>query len=196
MKTTTNTAAQVEAHNTALKNSNNNVNQEIKGKFIGQHVNMCLSYLMDELFKASSHVSNSIADLPTYEDVVNLFSYPEYSGEYAQFDGGSYDELQAEIEILNDLLNDCSEDEAEAIQDEIQALEDLQSEPQEVYEWWAVTEYLFERLKAQGEPVLEYANMYIWGRCTTGQAILLDYSITKICADMEILEGQSNSWAK
>lgn len=199
MKTTNNTAAQVEAHNTALKNGNNNVNQEIKGKFIGQHVHMCLSYLMDELFKASNHVSNSIADLPSYEDVENLFSYPECNGIHAQFDGGSYEELQAEIERLKDLMLACTEDEAEVIsqfEDEIQALEDLDSEPQEVYEWWAVSEYLFEKLKAQGAPVLEYANMYIWGRCTTGQAILLDYAITKICAEMEILEGQSNSWAK
>lgn len=197
--TTTNTAAQVEALNTALKNGNNNVNQEIKGKFINQHVNMCLSYLMEELFKASQYVDRNTADLPNYEDVENLYFYPEYNGTHAQFDGGSYEELQTEIERLKDLMLECTEDKDDIIsqiEDEIQALEDLESEPQEVYEWWAVSEYLFEKLKAQGAPVLEYANMYIWGRCTTGQAILLDYAITKICAEMEILEGQSNSWAK
>jgi len=199
MNTTTNTAAHVEALNTALKNGNNTVNQKIKGDFIDQHVNMCVSYLMEELFKASPYVDRNTADLPNYEDVENLYFYPEYNGTHAQFEGGSYEELQTEIERLKDLMLECTEDEDETtsqIEDEIQALEDLESEPQEVYEWWAVSEYLFEKLKAQGAPVLEYANMYIWGRCTAGQAILLDYAITKICAEMEILEGQSNPWAK
>ena len=66
---------------------------------------------------------------------------------------------------------------------------------QEIYEWWIVSEYLYGKLKAKGHPVLEWGNNYYWGRCTTGQAILLDGVISEICQEMEILEGQSYSWA-
>ena len=65
---------------------------------------------------------------------------------------------------------------------------------QEVFEWWMVSSYLCEKLKEKGCPIIEYEN--IWGRTTTGQAILLDYVITEICAEMEILQGQQNSWEK
>ena len=65
---------------------------------------------------------------------------------------------------------------------------------QEVFEWWMVSSYLCEKLKEKGCPIIEYEN--IWGRTTTGQAILLDYVITEICAEMEILQGQKYSWEK
>lgn len=53
-------------------------------------------------------------------------------------------------------------------------------EMQEIFEWWAVSKRLFERLRDNGEPVLEYGILYIWGRTTTGQAISLDYVIQTI----------------
>ena len=65
---------------------------------------------------------------------------------------------------------------------------------QEVFEWWMVSSYLCEKLKEKGCPIIEYEN--IWGRTTTGQAILLDYVITEICSEMEILQGQKYSWEK
>ncbi len=74
----------------------------------------------------------------------------------------------------------------------IEEYNNLEDEPQEIYEWWLVSSYLCEKLKAKGQPVIEEQN--IWGRCTTGQAILLDYVIGKIAQDMEILEGQKNEW--
>ena len=66
------------------------------------------------------------------------------------------------------------------------------SELQEVYEWWICSGWLIDKLKAKGEPVLE--SECIWGRCTTGQGILLDEVISEICEDMGILEGQENEW--
>ena len=67
-------------------------------------------------------------------------------------------------------------------------------EAQDVYEWWMVSSYLLEKLKEKGCPIIDNEN--IWGRTTTGQAILLDYVITEICAEMKILQGQENSWEK
>lgn len=78
--------------------------------------------------------------------------------------------------------------------EDIDNLYDENNEPQDVYEWWKVTPWLLAKLKDLGEPVIEHA--YIWGRTTTGQAISLDYVISKICADLEILEGQANDWSK
>ena len=64
----------------------------------------------------------------------------------------------------------------------------------EPYEFWIVTDWLGDKLKAQGEIVADFMGFTIWGRTTTGQAILLDYVISKICHDLEILEGQENEW--
>ncbi|RYC69591.1 hypothetical protein [Spirosoma sordidisoli] len=67
-------------------------------------------------------------------------------------------------------------------------------EEYEVYEWWAVSGWLYRKLKAAGYPVLDGGSVYLWGRTTTGQAILLDSAISQICIEMGILEGQSNQW--
>ena len=36
----------------------------------------------------------------------------------------------------------------------------------------------------------------VWGRGSTGQAILLDWVVAQIAIEMEILEGQANDWSK
>jgi len=73
-------------------------------------------------------------------------------------------------------------------------IEELEQEQQEIMEWWIVTDYLHRKLSEKGEPVLEWGNNYYWGRCCSGQAIMLDSVISEICSDMEILEGQKNEW--
>lgn len=52
--------------------------------------------------------------------------------------------------------------------------------PQEIFEWWLVSDWLADKLKEFEQPVL--ANDYgtWWGRTTTGQAIKMDYVIRKI----------------
>lgn len=73
--------------------------------------------------------------------------------------------------------------------------EEREEEPQEIFEWWAVSRWLYEKLKAHGAPVYGDGFNHYWGRTTTGQAIMLDGIISDICKEMEILEGQANSWA-
>jgi hypothetical protein len=50
----------------------------------------------------------------------------------------------------------------------------------EIYEWWLTTDWLLEKLEAKDEPILrnEYGDW--WGRCCSGQAILLDNVIEEI----------------
>lgn len=160
-------------------------NQEIKGRFVKREVLTCFSYEMDAVLKAGAllptHGNNSNVELPTYEDIENLYEYkcPECG------------ESQNTTDALYNQDKDryiCPECKCE--------IDDWESEPQEVYEWWIVTEYLYNKLKARGCVVLEWGNNCYWGRCTTGQSIMLDGVISDICSEMEILDGQKYSWGK
>lgn len=148
-------------------------NQEIKSQFVKREVLTCFSYEMDAVLKASSDWAEKENPLPSWDDIENLFTdtCPECG-----YDGES------------DIHHNCPECKDKQIE--------MESTPAEIFEWWIVTEYLYNKLKAKGQPVLEWGNNCYWGRCTTGQAIMLDHVISEICSDMEILDGQKYSWAK
>ncbi len=57
---------------------------------------------------------------------------------------------------------------------------DQDHQPQEIFEWWAISPWLAERLEIEHEPVLKTDFGYWWGRTTTGQAIKLDSVIQAI----------------
>lgn len=69
-------------------------------------------------------------------------------------------------------------------------------EDNEAYEWWFVTGWFADKLKAHGEMIIDAGWHNIWGRTCTGQAILLDYVVGQIGAEMGILEGQEHDWSK
>jgi hypothetical protein len=56
---------------------------------------------------------------------------------------------------------------------------------QEIYEWWAVSPWLFEKLREHGEPVID-TYPCLWGRTCTGMAIALDSVITKIQRETDV----------
>ena len=183
-------------------NFNSPVNQSIKSKFIGQHVYVNVNQMAEYILQQGWEDQNAPF---SFDDVENYYSYPEYIETFANFGGGTEDERTEEIERLRDLQSDLydqiledksNEGEIEAkrekIEEEIAELENLENEPKEVFEWWMVSDFLCNKLKEKGCAVLSNEN--IWGRTTTGQAILLDCVISQICADMEILEGMANSW--
>lgn len=62
--------------------------------------------------------------------------------------------------------------------------EDDEGNLPEVYEYWIVTPWFVEKLKAQGELVTEFFNLGIWGRQTTGQAIYADAVIDDITREL------------
>lgn len=70
----------------------------------------------------------------------------------------------------------------------------LDTKPEEIYEWWAVTNWFGEKLKEQGCVVIESWGKSYWGRSTTGQAISLDGCIANIAKSMNILDGMENEW--
>lgn len=62
----------------------------------------------------------------------------------------------------------------------LEAMQESGEDQQEIYEWWFVSRWLYERLRAEGEPVLDSDYGYLWGRTCTGQAISLDSVIERI----------------
>lgn len=63
------------------------------------------------------------------------------------------------------------------------SFEYLDSFVNDVLEWWLVDSWLAERLKQEGEVVIEEYGCYWWGRSTSGQAIYLDSVIQSICEE-------------
>jgi hypothetical protein len=63
--------------------------------------------------------------------------------------------------------------------------QDIEPHDREVFEHWAVSSWLAEKLAAYGEKVdTDFAGMNVWARTTTGQAIHADSVIERIYADM------------
>jgi hypothetical protein len=69
-----------------------------------------------------------------------------------------------------------------------------ESEPAEVLEWWAVSNMAARDLRERGQVIIEDYGLNIWGRQTSGQAILLDAVWGLIAEDLQILEGQECEW--
>jgi len=171
---------------------NTTTNQKIKGRLIDREVILCQSSLVDGLLRKSVF---------EWEDIQNLeylradLSTGEWEGTDTERDE-KIDELNEEVENLENAeqLTDGQKSKYMKIVLDIERLKNAEYEYKEVFEWWEVSSWLLEKLKEQGEPILDNEFGEWWGRCTTGQAILLDYVISKIAFDMEILEGQANEW--
>ena len=53
----------------------------------------------------------------------------------------------------------------------------------DVMEWWLIDGWLAERLKEQGEVIIEEYGCHWWGRLTSGQAIYMDGVIQELCGE-------------
>lgn len=65
------------------------------------------------------------------------------------------------------------------------------NEPAEVMEWWLVSDWLGDCLSDRGMVVLRYGSSAWWGRCCTGQGIIIDGIMQRIVA-----ETGWGGWAK
>ena len=72
--------------------------------------------------------------------------------------------------------HELSFDERETLAEEL----GFDPQPQEIYEWWAITEWLADNLSSLGQPILKNEYGQWWGRLCTGQAIILDGIMQKI----------------
>jgi len=179
---------------------NSTTNQRIKGKFVEREVVYNVSMLIYEL--------NKIADSLDHEDqheLLNISAIPDYETAI-DHEVNSWERDEC-LEYLENLAVDCQDDEPiedlrEAVA--INAVEEgaddfchthnIDYDYREAYEHWIVTGYLAKKLETHGQMVGEVMGLTVWGRTTTGQAILLDGVISGICEEIEILEGQQYEW--
>lgn len=177
---------------------NSNINQDIKGMLVQREVYHRLTTMMTEVKDFGDWQEDFDAlhysidyEMCIHDNYLSELSMDELGGlaegYFLPTQDKSREELARDIfnylkdeDMLDDFLNDNN----------------IDPEYYEIYEYWAVSDYLAEKLKGHGEPVAEIFDFNVWGRGTSGQAILLDYVISKIAEDMEILDGQPNAWEK
>ena len=54
----------------------------------------------------------------------------------------------------------------------------------DIFEHWAVSVWLADKLREHGEKVCEFSNFQVWARTTTGQRICDDYVMRKIAESL------------
>lgn len=187
---------------------NSSRNQAIKGQFVEREVYTNVNTMVEYILTKSYEDNNAPF---SWDDVTNyIVDNSEKIEELEQKIEELEEQKQEEIEesetmLENEEISDFTHErnlenieknyskQIEKLQEEIDELNE-ESEYQEVYEWWMVSGWLCNKLKEHGAVVIEGEN--IWGRCTTGQHMLLDSIMSDICEDLEILEGQVNEWKK
>lgn len=141
--------------------------------------------IQNEIYAVQSSLVEKLLkdEIIPYDDIQNLYEYPEKIETHSDFRGGSEEQKQEEIDRLKQILVDepnISEASVSEIESEIEGLENLESEPQEIYEWWLVSDWLKEKLLEQNEPILDSEYGTWWGRTSSGQQIIADGIIQKI----------------
>jgi hypothetical protein len=110
----------------------------------------------------------------------------------------SFSELTMEDGEISEETNTVNQVDLDAriaeLKNYLPGLENASGEQQKIHEWKHVSNWLHDRLREKGAPVWNDGQVYVWGRTSTGHAILFDDVISEICNDMEILEGQKNEW--
>ncbi len=127
--------------------------------FVSREVIACQSSLIEEAFKQQ------------------LFSVDEIDNLYRSFDGelvssATCGSCSGEFSFLDNETGEC------------EMCFEANQEPQEIFEWWLVSPWLGRKLMIEGQPVLDNGYGVWWGRCTTGQAISMDYIIEKVYDDI------------
>jgi len=146
--------------------------QEKLRNFVNREVLHCVTSWVEDSFKAG---------LLSYDDIENSYSLPDDI--YVQwFDNTphletGYYTYSAQHRSLP------AGDQIGPFDTEGEAWEEARNrweEPQEIYEWWLVTSFMYKDLLEFGEPVMETDYGYLWGRTCTGQAIYCDGVIERI----------------
>lgn len=156
--------------------------------FVNREVSCCLSSAVYQLQQQLAE------DAPLREQIMELSSRQDYLSALEEagwgWEEGSYLIHRAEgIHWDGDYILDNAGtpihifDEDEQLQAEQSLCEELGLEPceNEVFEYWAVSAWLGEKLKEQGELVDDdFLGLCVWGRTTTGQSICMDGVIEAI----------------
>ena len=164
--------------------------QDAVRKLVDREVHYCVSTLIYELAKLDSG--------DYYEDILNVCIQDDWTeaatyhtseldrDECAEIlDGIGIQVFDSEtVETLREAIDTNIED---GTIDAQEFCDDHRLDPvtNEAYEHWIVSDWLAGKLEDAGEMVArDLYGLTIWGRCTTGQAILLDGVMCGIYNDM------------
>ena len=133
--------------------------------FVSREVLKSESMLVDDLLKEGKF---------NYEDIENgsYIACSECGGEVREMT--SEEIKEKELDEGAHICENCDFTFGES------AVDELDTEYKEIFEWWSCTDWLIKKLAEQGEPILHTDYGDYWGRCCTGQAILLDNVIETI----------------
>ena len=186
------------------KDLSENERQQQCGRMVEQEVYACVSMLVGTL----RHLDAFDTDIMQFFDAeLEMSSYYEYDDLRDDLIRQARKEIAALTETLIDYEEGDDKDELqEKLDEQITALADLPRydvdlenwiednegifdnlpdfescrRDREIYEYWIVSDWLAEKLRARGEFVGDLCDLNVWGRTTSGQAILLDYVINQI----------------
>ena len=153
-------------------------------EFVGREVHYCASYLISHLAEVE----------PDNEDIYNLCSIPQYTHTFEYECGCDHCWNIEDNEPTTERLDDYTDiDENEHISNcpecsepnEATNVTPEDTDHLEVYEHWIVSDWLADKLADKGEVVdKDFHGLTIWGRCATGQAIMLDRVVCDIYDDL------------
>ena len=109
------------------------------------------------------------------EDWENL--YPDQDA-----DDWTYEECRdwLDTHALNYPTDQAGHDGETRLEEWRDAVRDADPCPAEPYEWWRVSPWLCRHLRDAGEVVIDNGYGHWWGRCVTGQGIIMDGTIQRI----------------
>lgn len=166
--------------------------QNISKQFTDEHVYANIGQLVEYIIKKSLEDSDAPIqweELPLYPetDDWNAVKLHEYIKDEL---GQTWEDATGEPweKERNGVLIETTGDDEELYEDELKAARSFirdNAEPREPYEWYAVSQYLYDRLKEQDEVVVNPGGgLFIWGRCTTGQYVYMDYQIQRFALEL------------
>jgi hypothetical protein len=176
--------------------------QEQVRQFVGREVYYCVSSLISHLAKDT--------ESEYYDDILSICVKDDYEqaclDEGWEFNDTAYgvvmhkdcelwdtgSESITEFDSWDEALEAIANDDDFIIDDEADMdwrslAEALSVDPHQIeaYEHWIVSEYLARKLEAKGQMVsTDIHGLVVWGRPTTGQAILIDHVICEIYDEM------------
>lgn len=171
--------------------------QRRAARLVSQEVNACMSSLVATLAQgASDRIDDSgilnLAD-QAMELAAPVLDYESAAREAGwlridELDGAGFAAIHPDQELCEAQDAYCDTP-AEAWEDACRA-SDIEPHECEVYEHWAVSTWLAEKLIAKGEKVdTDFAGLNVWARTTTGQAISMDSVIEAIVSETGYASG-------
>lgn len=152
-------------------------------RLVFQEVGSCMSSLVATLASGFDSISRSLRDLSDLTERAYELTVPLNDYESAAREAG-WEPTPDDAEIQKH-----GEDETCFGADRWRVAcerDDIEPHELEVYEHWAVSAWLAEKLDAKGERVdTDFTGLNVWARTTTGQAIAADAVILAIAADLE-----------